>query len=526
MKRMTHSAAPFVPTPTPPYSTTPPPLARPRFALRERYELERVPDDALHTRVKALVGRHNVLTADLLAHLAEVDARGIYRERACSSLYAYCVYELRFSEDEAQRRSQAARTARRFPILFEMLAEGAIHMTGLLLLAPHLTAENRSELLARARFRTKREIERLVAEVAPRADIPARIEPLGPSSKTITNLWQAYTASLRGRVRELEPGIARGQAPAPVFEESGQVADSELDETGRRGAPAESPAPARNETPLRAIDSEPVVPLRYRIEFTVNQEYVDRLEEARDLLQHQVPNRDVARIHELALAMFVERLRKRRGASSGPQRRVEAERAASGENGAAALEHVRGRNEPTCDESAPERIGEPSVDDGSAPERIDERFEHNESPPGSISERPQSAPERISAPRPSELSALERISAPRPSELSAPERISSPRPAELSAPERTMTPSRHIPVAIRRHVWTRDGGRCTFSDGSGRRCRERSGLEVHHERAFARGGSATVENLRLLCRAHNALFAERDFGRAHIESMRNGGRPK
>lgn len=432
---MTHSAAPFVPTPTPPDSTTPPPLAKPRFALSERYELERVPDDALHTRVKALVGRHNVLTADILAHLAEVDVRGIYRERACSSLYAYCVYELRFSEDEAQRRSQAARTARRFPILFEMLAEGAIHMTGLLLLAPHLAAENRSELLARARFRTKREIERLVAEVAPRADVPARIEPLGPSSKTITNLWQAYTASLRGRVRELEPGIARGEAPAPVFEESGQVADSELDETGRRGAPAELSAPARNEVSLRAIDSEPVVPLRYRIEFTVDQVYVDRLEEARDLLQHQVPNRDVARIHELALAMFVERLRKRRGVSSGPRRSVQSERVAAGENGAAALERARGRNEPTCDESAPERIGEPSVDDGSAPERIDEPSEHNESHRGASANARN--PRRSGSVRPGRRRHLRRSGSVRRGCRSYPRWSESVRPGRRSYPRRS-----------------------------------------------------------------------------------------
>jgi hypothetical protein len=79
-----------------------------------RFRLDDVSDEALHAGVKTLAGRYNVLTADLLAHLAEVDARGIYRERACSSLYTYCVYELRFSEDEAQRRARAARAARTF----------------------------------------------------------------------------------------------------------------------------------------------------------------------------------------------------------------------------------------------------------------------------------------------------------------------------------------------------------------------------------------------------------------------------
>src|SRR6187431_2085665 len=87
------------------------------------YALGAIDDEALHVQVKTLMGRHNALTAELLAHLAEVDARGIYRERACSSLYTYCIYELRLSEDEAQRRAKAARTAREFPALFEMLAE-------------------------------------------------------------------------------------------------------------------------------------------------------------------------------------------------------------------------------------------------------------------------------------------------------------------------------------------------------------------------------------------------------------------
>ena len=516
---MTHSQARSTPSSASATSTALPPLhvARSetkeddRAALRERYRLGHVPDDALHEGVKNLVGRHNVLTADLLAHLAEVEVRGIYRERACSSLYTYCVYELRFSEDEAQRRSQAARTARRFPMLFDMLAEGAIHMTGLLLLAPHLTAENCTELLARARFRTKREIERLVAEIAPRADVPSRIEPLGPGSKTVANLWQAYTASLRGRVRDLELGTGRGEAPAPVFDMSEQVATSELNEELPASALAETPASTRKETSL-AVDSKPVVPLRYRIEFTVGQDHVDRLEEARNLLQHQVPDRDIARIHELAMSLFVEHLRKRRRATRNPRRRVESER----------IKPAEGESERSgADESAPERTTEPSHGNESAPERISELLPFvleptSESPPLGQPARPQT-----SEPLPSQRTAPERMNA---SEQSAPERMNQPSACERSAPERMTTTSRYIPASIRRVVWARDGGCWTCSDANGRRCRERSGLEIHHEQPFALGGATTVENLRLLCRAHNALFAERDFGRALVERMRNGGR--
>jgi hypothetical protein len=85
-----------------------------------------------------------------------------------------------------------------------------------------------------------------------------------------------------------------------------------------------------------------------------------------------------------------------------------------------------------------------------------------------------------------------------------------------SAPARN---SRYVPADVRRTVWQRDEARCTFEDANGRRCSERAGLEIHHDHAFALGGPATVENLRLLCRAHNAFWAERDFGRAQMRSI-------
>src|SRR6188768_669406 len=193
-------------------------------------------DEILHVEVKRLAGRANTLLAELLAHLAEVEARGIHRERACSSLYTYCVYELRMSEDEAQRRCRAARLTRQFPILLEMLAEASLHLTGILLLGPHLTVENCAELLARARFRTKREIERLVAEIAPCPDVPSRIVPLhragavdwmvSPLDDDLPgfwapprNSWSAYVRGLAGEVRELQAGLGAGQAPPRALDE-------------------------------------------------------------------------------------------------------------------------------------------------------------------------------------------------------------------------------------------------------------------------------------------------------------------
>jgi hypothetical protein len=66
-----------------------------------------------------------------------------------------------------------------------------------------------------------------------------------------------------------------------------------------------------------------------------------------------------------------------------------------------------------------------------------------------------------------------------------------------------------------------DQGRCTYADDSGRRCREPHGLELHHLKAFARGGEHDDENLTLRCRAHNDLAAEADFGRSFVARSRD-----
>ena len=71
---------------------------------------------------------------------------------------------------------------------------------------------------------------------------------------------------------------------------------------------------------------------------------------------------------------------------------------------------------------------------------------------------------------------------------------------------------RHIPAEVRRAVWKRDGGRCTYVSEDGHRCSERRFLEFDHEIEVARGGEASVANVRLLCHAHNQLEAERTFG--------------
>src|SRR5687767_4328402 len=208
--------------------------------------LTELSDAELLTATRGLVGRSNQLLSSLLEHLAEVEARGIHRARACASLYTYCIYELRFSEDEAFRRVSAARLVRQFPALLDAIAAGELHLTGVLMLGPHLTPDNLVEVLALAKHRTKKELARLVRRLDPVPEVPSRIEPLGPAPSRLVSpapTWSQSVAALNP-IRELEPG-ARPRDWMDWTQSAGAANDGSSGARSDNGLSADSHALAR-----------------------------------------------------------------------------------------------------------------------------------------------------------------------------------------------------------------------------------------------------------------------------------------
>jgi hypothetical protein len=216
-----------------------PPATRPRGVTPvSRYSLSQKPDSLLLRDASALVARACDITADLLAHLAEIDARKLYLPLAYPSMYTYCVNHLHLSEDAAYKRIQAARLARRFPAIFEAVAKGQLHLTAVGLLAPYLTAANAADLLAAAARKTKAEIEDLLARRFPRTDSMALIQALPAST----------------------PQANEQLAPAQV-------------EAPRLAAPASQLAPAQVDPPAKLA---PVAPERYLLQLTIGRGAQDR----------------------------------------------------------------------------------------------------------------------------------------------------------------------------------------------------------------------------------------------------------
>ena len=144
--------------------------------LRERS------DEQLLSEVTKLVGSHRELTARLVAHLAEIEERRLHLLGGYSSMFEFCTKALGLGEGEAFRRILAARLARRFPVVYSLLASRAVNLSTLELVREWLTDDNHEEVLAAVVGKSKREVQAFVASRFPRPDRPSRIrrtiEPL------------------------------------------------------------------------------------------------------------------------------------------------------------------------------------------------------------------------------------------------------------------------------------------------------------------------------------------------------------
>jgi hypothetical protein len=140
--------------------------------------LKSLSDDELLRRLADLLRQSRRVEADLVAHIGEVDSRRLYAREAAPSMFAYCTERLHLSEAEAYLRITVARAARQHAALLDMLRDGRLHLSGIAKLVPHLTRENRETVLARAAHRPKRQIEELVAELAPKSDVPTAVRPI------------------------------------------------------------------------------------------------------------------------------------------------------------------------------------------------------------------------------------------------------------------------------------------------------------------------------------------------------------
>ena len=276
--------------------------------------LEQLTDGELLLRLADILRQSRRKEADLVAHIAEADARRLYAREASPSMFAYCTERLHLSEAEAYLRIAAARASRKHPILLAMLADGRLHLTAIAKLAPHLTPDNREAVLERATHCPKRQVEELAAELAPRPDAPALIrklpepQPTAPATTSERPCPDRIAGSSFNSVQTQSPRLSRawvetkrrGRGPSSVQTESAMSVSH----------------PRR--LPRRAAA---LAPGRYRVQFTASAELRDKLERLQALLRSSVPGADLAAVIEDAVTEKLERLEARRfGLTKAPRK--------------------------------------------------------------------------------------------------------------------------------------------------------------------------------------------------------------
>ena len=137
-----------------------------------RFAFDHLADASLLQSTRSLRARDRLTTALLVARIAEIDSRRLAERLGHPSTMAWCIAELRLSEDEAGRRIRAARFGRNFPTLFEALADGRLHLTAVNLIGPHLSKATVEDWIAGATHKTRAEIQALIAIRRPRPDCP------------------------------------------------------------------------------------------------------------------------------------------------------------------------------------------------------------------------------------------------------------------------------------------------------------------------------------------------------------------
>ena len=304
-------------------------------------------DDELMTALPRMAGDERVATARLVAHLAELERRKLYVPAGYPSLYTYCRERLGLSEDAAHNRKVVAQVALRYPAVLDSLADGRVSLTAVRMLATLLRDDNWEDVFSAAAGKAKREIEVLVARLAPKPDVPSTIRKLPARSGA-------------------SPAQASA-APAPASASSAQASASPAQAsaspatTSTAAEPAASPTPASAATPQSSVSTPPsaaavperqgddsmqggktrgegteqttkpfggakrpiVAPLsadRYRVQFTIGGETEKKLRRLQELLRREIPGGDPAVIFDRALTLLLAKVENRKnGATARPR---------------------------------------------------------------------------------------------------------------------------------------------------------------------------------------------------------------
>ena len=419
--------------------------------------LGRLPDRVLLVRTRQLVDRERYLHVEIIDHLREIEDRDLHLARGFSTLFDYAVNELGYSNGAAWRRTLAMRLCRRMTDVRERLRNGSLTLS---------TAAQLQSAFERQERKRRREWAQQQKRSSHRTAATTTAAEAAGEKQSNGRLPSGTESSTREAA-----GAVRAEIPVVVLDSTGQR-EIVKQATGKSSRQVEEL--------LASVDPNLAAPreqLRARGDGTwtftvvVDRECRQGLDQLKALLSHVDPAMSYGQLVNRLVHAELRRRDPRKGNSdrdgarlpttddSTAKRTVPAKPAGPpGGNGVATTKPVAAA------------AGAPSASNREAPAA------HNGAPA-----------ENGTTPEPADA-------------------VSTPnQPENGDAGHREPAPTgRVIPAAVKRAVWERDQGRCSYVDPTtGRRCSSRHLLQIDHIRPWARGGGAQLDNLRLLCHAHH-----------------------
>ena len=416
-------------------------------------------DRGLLRATSTLVRHERHLQGAVIDHLAEIEARRLFLHRGCSSLFDYAVRELGYSDAAAGRRIGAVRLCADQPDARERLRDGSLTLSAAAELQWAFDRQRRRRSISGTASRAPAGSgpENAVATEDPAADsrasVPAGSTPFGAAAP---DRPAADAAPARTSAPPASPPLV-------------------LDAAGRQRLVEEAAGKSARQVrrmladldPELAVPADRVRPLgdgRYELKATIDAGCHQGLEQLRGLLSHVDPRMTIGQL----VGRIVQEALDRHDPSRPPRRARTRSRPAEGGSKPASA---------SKEQAARERGHASTVQDGASSAGTTPTAESSEE--RTLQSSRQEATDRRAAARRKPTGAVTPTAKPRAS-------------------------GRAIPAVVRRQVWQRDGGRCSYVDRqTGRRCNSRHLIEIDHILPYALGGGADPENLRLLCGAYH-----------------------
>ncbi len=202
--------------------------------------LKKIRDRELLSQIKMWVQNERQLLVQILRHLQEIERRLLFSELGYSSLFAYAVNELRYSEGQAGRRIQAMRLLKEIPEVETKIGSGELSLTNLSQAQSYfrevkkknlrpLPLEEKREVLDRLENKSSREGQKVLVALSPDVMIPKERERV--VSESLTEISFIMDETLRKSLEELRSLLGSKGAHmnlAELIQETTDISIAEL----------------------------------------------------------------------------------------------------------------------------------------------------------------------------------------------------------------------------------------------------------------------------------------------------------